>query len=56
MSAIERLESLRTRHSQLERDLHDEVLRPMPSDETVRRIKREKLRLKDEMTSLTMAS
>ncbi len=56
MSAIERLESLRTRHHQLERDLHDEELRPLPSDEAMRRIKREKLRIKDEMASLALVS
>lgn len=56
MSATERLESLRVRHIQLERDLHDESCRPMPSEDVVRRIKREKLRIKDEMATLSTVS
>ena len=52
MSAQERIESLRTRHAALEQELDDEVHRPMPSPETVSRLKREKLRIKDEIARL----
>lgn len=52
MSAMERFESLRARHAQLEQELNDESHRPMPSTEIMMRLKREKLRIKDEMSRL----
>ena len=52
MSAMERFEALRSRHAQLELELNDETHRPLPNTEILSRIKREKLRIKDEMARL----
>ena len=52
MSAMERFEALRSRHAQLEQELNDETHRPLPNTEILSRIKREKLRIKDEMARL----
>ena len=52
MAQTERLVSLRTKHAQLERELDEEFQRPLPNAETVIRIKRAKLRLKDEMAQM----
>ncbi len=49
MSLENRVESLKTRHASLERSIAAEDLRPMPDSETLARLKREKLRLKEEM-------
>ena len=52
MAAIEHVEALRAKHADLEQQLAEEVSRPHPSDEIIVRMKREKLRLKDELASL----
>jgi hypothetical protein len=49
MSLESRLDSLKTRHASLERSIAEEDLRPQPNSETLARLKREKLRLKEEM-------
>ncbi|MCC6718693.1 MAG: YdcH family protein [Acetobacteraceae bacterium] len=49
MSLESRIESLKTRHAGLERNIAAEDLRPQPDAETLARLKREKLRLKEEM-------
>jgi len=49
MSLETRLESLKSRHASLERSIAEEDLRPQPDSETLARLKREKLRLKEEM-------
>jgi hypothetical protein len=53
MSFEERIESLRSKHALLEAALKDEIQRPLPDPATTTRIKREKLRLKDEMMRLS---
>ena len=53
MAVSERIESLRTRHAALEAELEEMMLRPMPSPEDVHRVKREKLKLKDEISRLS---
>ena len=53
MSNQERIEALRTRHAALDQELDDENHRPYPDFEHVNRIKREKLKLKDEMVRLS---
>ena len=53
MALTERLESLRTKHAELQRELDQEIQRPMPSPEIIARIKRAKLRVKDQMADLT---
>ncbi|MCB9959544.1 MAG: YdcH family protein [Rhodospirillaceae bacterium] len=53
MAMSERLASLQVKHAQLERELDEEFQRPMPNTETVARLKRAKLRLKDEMAQMS---
>lgn len=52
MSLSERIEALQAKHALLDEQLHDETHRPLPSSEQILRLKREKLRLKDEMARL----
>lgn len=52
MSTDARLRSLEDRHGSLERRIDEETIRPMPNREELRRLKREKLRVKDEMERL----
>jgi len=47
-----RIASLNTRHAALEQRIFQEDLRPKPDSETLARLKREKLRLKEEMERL----
>ena len=42
-------DGLRTRHAKLERLIDDELHRPMPDQTTLTRLKREKLRVKEEL-------
>ena len=52
MSLQARIESLKERHAGVEARLADETLRPRPDDEALTKLKREKLRLKEEMERL----
>jgi len=52
MSTEARLRSLEDRHGSLERRLGEQEVRPMPDVNEVQRLKREKLRIKDEMERL----
>ncbi len=52
MSLHARLETLETRHHHLESKLHDEMNRPGADAVRIADLKREKLKLKDEMESL----
>jgi hypothetical protein len=52
MSLTGRLENLKQRHTSVDDQLHSEEVRPRPDAELVSRLKREKLRLKDEMSRL----
>jgi len=54
MSFEDRIESLRQKHQCLESELRTESQRPLPDPGVVSRIKREKLKLKDEMSRLTL--
>jgi len=49
MSLESRLESLKTRHAGLERSIAEEDHRPLPNAEALSRLKRQKLRLKEEI-------
>jgi len=49
MSLESRIDSLKTRHASLDRSIAEEDLRPMPDTDTLARLKRQKLRLKEEM-------
>lgn len=52
MSVEERIQSLKLRHTQLENELEQETHRPLPDDLHIAEIKRQKLRLKDEIADL----
>lgn len=52
MSLVQRIETLRKRHAQLEHLLHEEEHRPLPDLVRVHKFKREKLFLKDHIQAL----
>lgn len=52
MPLDERIEALRSRHAALEDQLREEHRRPSPDPSAVAKLKREKLKLKDEMVRL----
>ncbi len=61
MSMQEYVEGLRHKHAHLEEEIDDELHRPRPDQVTLTRLKREKLKIKDEIarlgtTSLSAAS
>jgi len=49
MGQQERIAALRQRHADLEDRIQQENARPHPDDERIAELKREKLRIKDEM-------
>jgi hypothetical protein len=54
-SFLERIETLRARHRSLEEAIDREVSRPLPNLEAVTDLKRQKLRIKDEIALLEHA-
>ena len=52
MSLQDRIETLRSRHAHLEGELDKEISRPLPNAETISDLKRQKLRIKDEIHDL----
>jgi hypothetical protein len=52
MSVHDRIEALREKHAMLERALDEENHRPLPNQDTVHDLKRQKLRIKDEIFQL----
>ena len=52
MTLQARLEALKERHAALELQIADEDQRPRPDSETLKRLKVEKLRVKEEMERL----
>ena len=52
MSLQDRIDSLRARHRSLEEAIDQEVARPLPNTETIHDLKRQKLRIKDEIAQL----
>ena len=52
MMHMPRLRSLEERHAMLERQISEEDARPRPDDAELTRLKREKLRLKEEIERL----
>ncbi len=52
MSLQDRIESLRARHRSLEEAIDQEISRPLPNVETLADLKRQKLRIKDEIVQL----
>ena len=53
MSLDERIEALRAKHQALETALDEEFNRPLPDDIQIASLKKQKLRIKDEIASLT---
>ena len=56
MSTDERILTLRQRHAALDQELHDEGLRPLPDSGLITELKRQKLRIKDEIVRLSTTS
>lgn len=52
MSWIERLDTLKARHAGLEAKIDQEGKRPQPDEETIHSLKKEKLKVKDEIVRL----
>jgi hypothetical protein len=52
---VDRIETLRARHRSLEEAIGQENSRPLPSEETLTDLKRQKLRIKDQIVSLEHA-
>jgi hypothetical protein len=52
MSLSDRIETLRTRHRGLEEQIDQEVSRPLPNMDMIHDLKRQKLRIKDEIALL----
>ncbi|MGD9511237.1 MAG: YdcH family protein [Geminicoccaceae bacterium] len=55
MSVQEHVDSLRNKHAHLEHLIDEELHRPMPDQSTVVRMKKEKLRIKEEIERLRHA-
>jgi hypothetical protein len=56
MSSQDRIEELRAQHRNLEQALGLEIARPAPNTETIAGLKRQKLRIKDEIAQLEHSS
>lgn len=52
MSTAQRIESLKSKHQQIDRRLSAETARPLPDENQVHALKRQKLRIKDELHAL----
>ncbi|SNB63448.1 hypothetical protein SAMN07250955_103335 [Arboricoccus pini] len=49
MAMQEHVDSLRSKHARLEQQIHDEMNRPLPDPAMLSRLKKEKLRIKEEI-------
>ena len=52
MSVQEHIEALRSKHSHLKHEIEEETQRPHPDDFRIAELKRQKLRIKDEIALL----
>ena len=52
MSSQDRIETLRERHAALERAIDEESRHPFPNQDAISDLKRQKLRIKDELVQL----
>lgn len=52
MSLSDQIEVLRNRHRGLEQQIDQEISRPLPNADVITDLKRQKLRIKDEIASL----
>lgn len=55
MAVEARIRELGTRHQSLDKAIHEEMSRPAANDAKLRELKRQKLRLKEEMEALRAA-
>lgn len=55
MSLVDRLESLRTKHQTLDHAVQVEYRRPLPDSVALKKLKLEKLRVKEEMDRIGRA-
>ncbi len=53
MSVSDHITALKAKHADLEKALEDETQRPLPDSSVLAGIKREKLRIKDEIARLS---
>ncbi|MGE4221654.1 MAG: YdcH family protein [Alphaproteobacteria bacterium] len=56
MATLDRIDALRRQHASLETQIDEEVHRPHPDDGLLQELKRQKLRLKDEIAELSRVS
>ncbi len=56
MPANERIVSLQSKHASLDREIDEENQRPHPDDTRLHELKREKLRIKDQITEMMATS
>ncbi len=56
MPANERIVSLQSKHASLDREIDEENQRPHPDDTRLHELKREKLRIKDQITEMRATS
>ncbi len=56
MSSEDTIEQLRAHHHRLEEALGQEIRRPLPNTDTVADLKRQKLRIKDQIVQLEHSS
>jgi hypothetical protein len=54
MSMEDRVETLKARHAHLEHEIDDEIHRPLPDSIHITELKRQKLRIKEEITRLSL--
>ena len=54
MTMEDRVETLRARHARLEHEIDDEIHRPLPDTIHITELKRQKLRIKEEITRLSL--
>jgi len=52
MSVHDRIESLKTKHADLEMSIESETRRPHPDGDHINQLKRRKLRIRDELSSI----
>jgi hypothetical protein len=52
MTAADQVTDLKNRHAELEKTIQDEIGRPQPDQDIVVSLKKEKLRIKDELVCL----
>lgn len=56
MSIAQRIESLKTKHADIDKQLDQEAARPHPDESTLHSLKKQKLHIKDELQSLSAQS